>query len=81
MLLTVSGFLEYTECQVTDDAYRKPCNKGDQYLLKQSTLWSFAFDRAECQRVRSSTLIDPVSSEKKIMCHSTPCTVIFVRVK
>lgn len=61
----VSGFLGYTECQVTNDAYRKPCNKGDQYLLKQSTVWSFAFDRTECQCVQSSTRIDPVSSEKK----------------
>lgn len=77
----VSGFLGYTECQVTNDAYRKPCNKGDQYLLKQSTLWSFAFDRTECQCVQSSTLIDPVSLEKKILHHSTLCMVIFVRVK
>lgn len=56
----VSGFLGYAECQVTDDTHRKPCNKGYQYLLKQSTSWSFAFDRAECQCVQSSTLIETV---------------------
>lgn len=56
----VSGFLGYAECQVTGDTYRKPCNKGDQYLLKQSTSWSFAFDRAKCRHVQSSTLVETV---------------------
>jgi len=30
----VSRFLEYAKCRVTDGAYRKPGNKGDQLFAE-----------------------------------------------